>query len=116
MVASRPRRGSAPRRAREATPPSGPSGVGAGVDTFGGPVVDPTKNVLDLVNAESRYQDGMRDSLEHYQDGMREAESLFQNAMRDTESRIQNWMRDAEAKRGADLAATNRFYETRIAD
>jgi hypothetical protein len=108
-----------PRRPREpasTTPYGTSSGAGAGVDVFGGPVVDPTKNVLDLVNAESRYQDGMRDSMEHYQDSMREAETRFQNSMRETESRIQNWMRDAESKRVEALASQQRFYETRIAD
>lgn len=35
---------------------------GEGVDAFGGPVVDPTKNVLDLVKAESIRQDGLRDA------------------------------------------------------
>lgn len=98
------------------TSPPGGSGEGSGVDAFGGPVVDPTKNVLDLVAAESKYQDGQRDALERYQDGMREAESRFQTAMRDTEARIQNWMRDAEIRRTGDLASTQRFYETRIAD
>lgn len=45
-------------------------------ETGVGKVVDPTKNVLDLVEAES-----------HRQDGLREAESKFQNAMRDAETR-----------------------------
>lgn len=35
---------------------------GIGVDAMGDAVVDPTKNVLDLVRAESKYQDGMRDA------------------------------------------------------
>ena len=35
-------------------------GEGLGVDSAGGPVVDPTKNVLDLVEAESRRQDDLR--------------------------------------------------------
>lgn len=56
---------------------STPSGIPA--DSSGGPTIDPTKNVLDLVRAESRYQDSMR-----------EQESKFQNAMRDAETRRVN--------------------------
>lgn len=37
--------------------------AGAGVDAQGLAVRDPTKNVLDLVWAESKYQDGMREAL-----------------------------------------------------
>ena len=40
-----------------------------------GAVVDPTKNVLDLVRAESKFQDGMREAEAKYQNGMREAET-----------------------------------------
>jgi hypothetical protein len=36
--------------------------AGKGVDSYGRPVIDPTKNVLDLVMAESKYQDSMRDA------------------------------------------------------
>lgn len=38
------------------------SEVGIGVDSFGGKTIDPTQNVLDLVKAESRYQNSMRDA------------------------------------------------------
>jgi hypothetical protein len=51
------------------------SGSGKGVDFQGGPVIDPTKNVLDLVDAEAKYQNSMRESEAKYQDGMRRAES-----------------------------------------
>ena len=37
---------------------------GLPVDKGGGPTVDPTKNVLDLVKAESKYQDAMREAAD----------------------------------------------------
>jgi hypothetical protein len=39
------------------------------------PPIDPTKNVLDLVAAESRYRDAMRVADERYQTAMRHAET-----------------------------------------
>jgi hypothetical protein len=48
-----------PRRRR----PGDLGGAGIGIDAFGGSVVDPTENVRELVLAESKYQDGMRDSV-----------------------------------------------------
>jgi hypothetical protein len=70
------------------------SGAGVGVDVFGRGVVDPTKNVRELVLAESKYQD----------------------AMRDAETRFQNAMRDGEARRLNDLAALRQVYDARIAE
>jgi hypothetical protein len=71
-----------------------PSAAGAGVDIYGGPVVDPTKNVLDLVKAESKYQD----------------------AMRDAESRLAATVSSAEQRRIDDLAALRLIYDQRIAE
>jgi hypothetical protein len=43
-------------------PPEAPGGSpGPGVDRFGTPVVDPTQNVLDLVNAAIKRQDDLRE-------------------------------------------------------
>lgn len=52
---------------------------GIAVDAKGGAVIDPTKNVLDLVEAAIRRQDDLRT-----------AEAKFQNAMRDAETRRLN--------------------------
>jgi len=41
------------------TPPTRPSAIGIPVDAQGGPTIDPTKNVLDLVNAAVRRIDDM---------------------------------------------------------
>lgn len=38
-----------------------PKPTGVASDASGGPIIDPTKNVLDLVAAETKYQDGMRE-------------------------------------------------------
>src|SRR5687768_74589 len=58
-------------------------------ETGVGKVIDPTKNVLDLVEAESR----------------------FQNAAREAESRFQNAAREAETRRLSDLAALSVRYD-----
>lgn len=63
-------------------------------DTTGvGKVIDPTKNVLDLVEAESR----------------------FQNAMREAERRFQNALRDAETRRVNELAAQKQTFDLEAA-
>jgi len=68
-----------------------------------GRVVDPTKNVLDLVEAESKYQDAMR-----------EGESKYQDAMREAEARLQNAMREAEIRRIAELAQQQQSFEVEL--
>lgn len=51
----------APRRRSQGLP-------GIGVDAAGGAVIDPTKNVLDLVEAERRRQDDLREAERRYFD------------------------------------------------
>lgn len=91
------------------------------------PVVDPTKNVLDLVKAESKYQDGMRnalgemrtmalDSESKLQTFARESESRMQNFAREAESKMQTSMREAETNRIDQLSTLRQTYEARIAD
>ncbi len=98
-------------------------GPGTGVDAHGAPVIDPTKNVLDLVHAESRYQDGMRDQLEKYEKGMRRASDRYQEGLRTAteryqglESRLQNWQRESESKRIDQLLAQADKFGERIAN
>lgn len=79
-------------------------------------VIDPTKNVADLVKAESKYQDGMRDAVANMGRFAREAESKMQNYARDSESKMQTWMRDAETKRIDQRSDLQAIYEARIAD
>jgi TolA-binding protein len=81
-----------------------------------GKVIDPTKNVLDLVKAESKYQDGMRDALKEFQDAMRSAMGDLANLRHQSEVRYQDGMRDAESKRVDQLANQSRIYDARIAE
>lgn len=69
---------------RQTRRPSGKapeSGAGMGVDAFGGPAIDPTENVLALVDAESKHRDELRTADNKYQDGMREAETRRVNEL-----------------------------------
>jgi hypothetical protein len=47
---------------------AGGSEPGIGVDAFGGGVIDPTKNVLDLTEAANQRQDDLRDLTNRYTD------------------------------------------------
>lgn len=51
------------------------------------PVVDPTKNVLDLVAAQEKLRDALREADNKYQDAMREAETRRLDQMRQQEER-----------------------------
>jgi flagellar biosynthesis GTPase FlhF len=101
--------------------------AGHGIDPIGNQVIDPTKNVLDLVSAAIARQDDLRQaadkltevrvqSLKELEEVRTEALKAFETARHDSESRIQNWMRDTEMKRIAGLDTQRQFYETRIAD
>ena len=79
----------------------GSASAGLGVDIFGSPVIDPTKNVLDLVKAESRYQDGMRE---------------MNAKLRDAEARRLEDLARAETRRVDGLDEQRTRYEERIAN
>lgn len=49
-----------PARGKQVRRPTGPGAVGAGIDFAGGPVFDPTANVLDLVEKETKRGDDLR--------------------------------------------------------
>jgi hypothetical protein len=95
-------------------PPSAPAGIP--VDAHGNPTIDPTKNVLDLVRAESLRQDGLRKAGEDFQAYRVDAESKFQNFARDAEARLQTLVRNSETQRLDQLAVLRQSYEARIAD
>lgn len=57
------------------------SGAGVGVDQYGGPAIDPTENVLSLVDAESRHRDSLREADTKYQNDMRKAETRRVNEL-----------------------------------
>lgn len=79
--------------------------TGLGIDAAGGPVVDPTENVKQLVIAETRRQDDLR-----------EMESAHAREIMDLRARYDDKLREAEAKRidairAVDVAAVNRAAE-----
>lgn len=101
----------------------GISGAGAGIDIFGGPVIDPTKNVLDLVKAESKYQDAMRGASEKFQDAIRDAENRrlqAESKRLEDLSRVENFklasLAAAETRRVDGLEEQRVRYEARIAE
>jgi hypothetical protein len=80
------------------------------------PVIDPTRNVLDLVKAgreaDQRFETGMRNGMEKLM--------LFRHKsthrLKQLENRLQDQMRAAESQRLDQLAALRDRYEARIAD
>ncbi len=89
---------------------------GIPVDARGNPTIDPTKNVLDLVRAESLRQDGLRDAQKEMHGHALSMLEKFQNFARDSESKLQTWQRQAESVRIDQLAQLRQVYETRIAE
>jgi len=69
------------------------SGAGVAVDSYGGPVIDPTENVLALVDAESKYQ----------------------NDMREAETRRVNEAAAAETRRIAELSLQKQTFDSEMA-
>jgi hypothetical protein len=86
------------------------------VDAYGNSTIDPTKNVLDLVRAESIRQDGLRDAESRLHRYAIETLEKFQNYARDTESKMQTLVRNSETQRLDQLAVLRQTYEARIAD
>ena len=111
--------GRIPRRG-EASPVNGnPDDVGyavsppgIGVDSRGGAVIDPTRNVLDLVRAESKYQDASRESSERY------AASEIESLRKLTELRAEHVkeIAAAESLRVDQQSALRTDYERRLAE
>jgi len=103
-----------PAVAQEARPlgPTNSGMPGIPVDSKGGPTIDPTKNVLDLVLAAVKRIDDIMAANTKRMDDLREAETKFQNAMREADARRLNDAREAETRRVNDL----RDAETRRID
>ncbi len=92
---------------------------GEGIDAAGGPVIDPTKNVLDLVRAEPAKRDEQRISDQALFGAKFQTIEANLAATREasrSQEMLQNWMRDAESKRFDQLSNLRQFYETRIAE
>ena len=104
-----------------------PGAPGIGIDRLGGPVVDPTKNVADLVDAKGKSDEALRKAEQRFldaqiaatnkvQDIAREAESKFQNFARDAESKLHMARTDAETRRIDQLAETRQEFQNTIRD
>lgn len=92
--------------------PSADSSAGVAVDAQGGPVVDPTQNVLDLVNAAIERQDDLRDADQKL--ARAEAEHLREIA--DLRAAHATEMRKAEADRIDAIRAVDVDAVRRTAD
>jgi hypothetical protein len=89
---------------------------GIPVDFRGAPTIDPTKNVLDLVRAESKYQDAMRAELATLVNEKVDSAKLMVKMLSDSMAAFQNAMRDAETKRIDQLAQTRQEFQNTIRD
>ena len=70
----------------ETGPPTGASSPGPGVDRHGTPVVDPTKNVLDLVAAAMQRQDDLRGQDSYWQNYVAELRAGHNKELRQIEA------------------------------
>jgi hypothetical protein len=68
------------------------------------PVIDPTKNVLQLVEASMQRQDDLREAEERRQTDLREAESRHRDAISALRDRLSREIRDAERDGQRELA------------
>lgn len=93
------------RKTGRARSPAADSSAGVGVDAQGGPVVDPTQNVLDLVTAAIQRQDDLREAESAHVREMMTLRAHFYQELREAESaRI-------DAIRAVDVGAVNRAAE-----
>jgi hypothetical protein len=92
------------------------AGKGMGVDRQGGPVVDPTKNVLDLVESAMRRQDDLRNLVAHHATEMRKLVASHTDEVARLRAHYDEELRKAEtaridAIRAVDVGAVNRAAE-----
>ena len=97
------------------------------MDAEGRPVIDPTKNVADLVKAgearhdelrgaDHRFLDAQLESLEKEQNLARAANSKLTVFAREASEKLEAALRHAETTRVNELAATRKEYEDTIRD
>lgn len=90
---------------------------GPGVDARGRPVIDPTKNVLDLVLAEGRRQDELREASARrlndlasmradYDDKLRQAEAARIDAIREVDVKAVQRAAEVQATQATAIAST----------
>lgn len=90
--------------------------LGVGVDAAGGGVIDPTKNVLDVVAAETRYQNDMREAVKELLLAKARALDDAIKLVSDSIINYQTGMRDAETRRIDQLAETRQEFQNTIRD
>jgi hypothetical protein len=96
--------------AHDSGPPAGTASPGPGVDRYGAPVVDPTKNVLDLVRAAIERQDNLREAESRH---IRELASI--RAEHDQQLRVADQERDRELRASDhDRMAMRAAYEDKL--
>lgn len=100
---------------------------GIGVDAGGGQVIDPTKNVEDLVEAKSKSDKDLRQAEQRFLDAQiiniqkfgefaREASDKYQNFARDAGEKYSKAIVDAETRRIDQLAETRQEFQNTIRD
>ncbi len=100
---------------------------GMGVDSRGAAVIDPTKNVLDLVRAESKYQDsksdGLKELLRSETSALKEliaaniaAVTAQVKLLSETSRTFQNAQVSSETRRIDQLAQTRQEFQNTIRD
>lgn len=98
------------------SPANQPAGSGLGVDSGGNPVVDPTANVRELVEAAIKRQDDLRDAALRREDDLRDQESRHVREITELRADYQRQLRQAETERidairAVDVGAVNRAAE-----
>ena len=89
---------------------------GIGIDPRGGAVIDPTKNVLDLVKAAIQAQNEARDALKELLNEKVNGVKEVLKILTDSQVSFQNAQRDAETKRIDQLAQTRQEFQNTIRD
>jgi acid phosphatase family membrane protein YuiD len=104
-----------------------PGQPGIAVDSAGGQVVDPTKNVEDLVEAKGKSDDALRKENQRFFDAQLQSADKYHNFARDAAERYQNFAREAgdkynsaivnaETRRIDQLAQTRQEFQNTIRD
>lgn len=89
--------------------------LGIPVDARGGPTVDPTKNVLDLVLAAVKRIDDIMSAVTKRQDDLRASDAMLHSVMRESDNKRLNELRDAETRRINELAAQKQVFDLELA-
>lgn len=89
---------------------------GIGVDSSGSRTIDPTKNVIDLTNAESKTRDKLRAAdTELFNTKIDSLKEMFQ-LLTTHVTQFQTAMRDSETRRVDQLATTRQDFQNTIRD